>query len=124
MVDWDFLELKVPSTYKLMEYTTEVMPPVPSYVSLETERAFRRGAATEQGIRGARGQLDPDPKPPPREADTATTAEAAPAASHAKSADVAMPSMFKLTPEALCNPRQPGKGGGLIRWAPLSPIRC
>ena len=52
MQDWDFLALKVPATHKLMGYAKAELPAVPSYVALELDRSYRRGAATEQGIRG------------------------------------------------------------------------
>ena len=108
MRDWDFLDLKVPSTYKLMGYAKEVIAPAPTYVSLETERQFRRGAAVEEGIRGARGQEQPDAKP-------AAPADGAPAPAEVavdqkpKAGDLKMPNMFKVTPEGLCNPRHAGK---------------
>ena len=60
MQDWDFLALKVPATHKLMGYAKAELPAVPSYVALELDRSYRRGAATEQGIRGPRGQFEPD----------------------------------------------------------------
>ena len=40
------LDLKVPYSYKLMDYRREKPTPIPSYVSQETDRKFRQGAAT------------------------------------------------------------------------------
>jgi hypothetical protein len=128
MVDWDFLELKVPCTYKLMGYNKQTLAPVPSYVPLETGREFRRGAATEQGVRGARGKAEPDVKP-----DVKTDEEPAPGGAEgseskaevedkkgdalADAAALKMPSIYKFTPEALCHPTQAGRGG----YVPASP---
>lgn len=104
ILDWDFLDLKVPCTYKLMDYRPEKMTPVPTYVTLETDRAFRLGAATEAGIRGARGQAEPDAKPAP--ADPAAAPLSEEEEKKAKAAEIKMPTFFKITPEELCNPTQ------------------
>ena len=113
MRDWDFLELKVPCTYKLMDYRTEIIAPVPTYVSLETNRQFRQGAAQEQGIRSARGQADPDAKPSPVDpaAPLPPTGEQQ---TTINPVDMKIPLCFKLTPHALCNPTIPGKAGGQV----------
>jgi hypothetical protein len=106
--DWDFLDLKVPCTYKLMGYGKEAIAPVPTYVSLEEGREFRRGAAVEEGIRGARGHQQPDAKPP-APADGAPAPAADAEDKKPKVADMKMPNMFKITPEGLCHPKQAGK---------------
>ena len=107
MQDWDFLALKVPATHKLMGYAKAELPAVPSYIPLELDRSYRRGAATEQGIRGPRGQFEPDKPAVPADGEAATAAQdeasqATPAAPTPPS--VVMPWVFKMTPDSLCHP--------------------
>jgi hypothetical protein len=53
--DWDFVDLKVPQTYKLMGYQKQVLPPIRTYVPLEGKRRMREGAEEEAGLRCSRG---------------------------------------------------------------------
>mmetsp|Transcript_4936 Transcript_4936/g.12476 ORF Transcript_4936/g.12476 Transcript_4936/m.12476 type:complete len:999 (-) Transcript_4936:141-3137(-) len=59
--DWDYVDLKVPQTFKLMGYKPVELPPVGCYVSLESLRNMREGAEEEAGIRYPRGPPDPVP---------------------------------------------------------------
>ncbi|EKX41515.1 hypothetical protein GUITHDRAFT_164378 [Guillardia theta CCMP2712] len=62
--EWNFLLLKVPSTYKLMGYREEQREAISVYMPAEEEREPRTGAGAEEGIRGPRGSMAPSEEQP------------------------------------------------------------